>query len=121
MQVGAASGEGRYFMSIDEQDAVIGRLIREKKAAERKRTALEEEAHRIATNLHALAQNLDKRLDGIQLQGAGLDSEFLSREAWITRSDLEEVNRIIPLANDYRETIKELRRTAQQLKQAGIE
>lgn len=113
--------EGRPFMSTEDQDAAIGRLVREKKDAERKRAALEEEARRIATNLMILAQHVEKRLSGIQIQGGSLEPEFLGREVWVKPSELEEVKRIIPLANEYRETIKAGQRAARQLKNAGIE
>lgn len=111
----------RYFMSQEDQDAVIGRLIREKKAAEVKKSALYAEAHRIAEDLKEIAGHLEKRLSGLQVQGGSLNSEFLPFEAWIKPTALQELKKIIPLANEYRETILNLKRISGQLKQAGIE
>jgi hypothetical protein len=111
----------RYFVTVEDQDAVIGRLMREKKATEVKRAALQAEAERIATNLHSLASHLDKRLSGIQLQGASLGSDFLSSAVWVTAAELEEPKRIIQLADEYRETISRHKTISKQLREAGIE
>ena len=108
-------------MSQEDQDAVIGRLIREKKAAEAKKSALHAEAHRIAEDLKEIAGHLEKRLPGLQVQGGSLNAEFLPFEAWIKPTALHEIEKIIPLANEYRETILNLKRISEQLKQAGIE
>lgn len=108
-------------MTQSEQDAVMGRLLREKKEAEAKQVALEAEAESIAIALHALAQNVEKRLRGIYIEGSALDTEFVPWAAKVVPADLEEPKRIIPLANEYRETLTKLRKVSQQLKQAGYE
>ena len=121
MQQAALANEDRYFMTPEDQDAVIGRLVREKKAAETKRATLEAEAHRIAADMRELALHLEKRLPGIQIQGQALPAEFLPFETWLAPGALQQPQRILALANEYRETITNLRRISDQLKRAGID
>jgi len=66
-----------------------------------------------------LGQSLQKRLSGIQLLGQDLEPDFLHSAVWIEPSELEEVNKIVQLANDYREAIKRSKQISTQLSQAG--
>ncbi|MGC1783478.1 MAG: hypothetical protein WA708_13225 [Acidobacteriaceae bacterium] len=106
-------------MTSEQQDAVLGRLMRERKEAETRRTALEAEAQRIGANLIDLGQALQRHPSTIQAQGEGLEAEHIRQARWIAPAELEEVKQIVPLANEYRETMKTLQRLSRQLAEAG--
>jgi DNA repair ATPase RecN len=60
-------------MSQDEEDAIVGRMIREQRQLEKSRTVLNEEIHRIGEGLQRLGQTL---IDiNRQLQGTKTLSE----------------------------------------------
>jgi hypothetical protein len=106
-------------LTTEQQDALLGRLMRERKETEVRKIALEAEGARIGAILAKMGQGLQKRLSGIQLRGEDLEPDFLHSAVWIEPSELEEINKIVQLANDYREAIKTSRRISTQLSQAG--
>jgi hypothetical protein len=111
--------ETSCLLTTEQQDAVLGRLMRERKETEIHKIALEAEGARIGGNLAKVGHGLQKRLSGIQLEGKDLESDFLHSAVWIELSELEEINKVVQLANDYREAIKKLKRISQQLAQGG--
>jgi hypothetical protein len=111
--------ETSCVLTTEQQDALLGRLMRERKETEIRKVALEAEGARIGANLAMVAQGLQRRLSGIQLQGEDLESDYLHSAVWIKPSELEEINKIVQLANDYREAIKTLRQISAQLAEAG--
>jgi NAD(P)H-nitrite reductase large subunit len=111
--------EASDLMTTEQLDAMIGRLMRERKETEIRKIALEAEGARIGGNLAVLGQGLQRKLSGIQLQGEHLESDFLHSAVWIKPCELEETSKIVKLANDYREAIKALKQISQQLVQAG--
>jgi hypothetical protein len=119
MDVISLESEAQCVLTTEQQDALLGRLMRERKETEFRRLALEAEGARIGANLAKVGQGLQKRLSGIQLRGEDLEPEFLHSAVWIEQSELEEINKIVQLANDYREAIKTLRQISTQLTQAG--
>lgn len=106
-------------LTIEQQDALLGRLMRERKETELRKIALEAEGARIGTNLAKVGQGLQRRLSGIQLQGENLEPDFLHSAVWIEPSELDDINKIVQLANDYRGAIKTLKQISAQLSQAG--
>lgn len=106
-------------LTTEQQDALLGRLMRERKETEGRKIALEAEGARIGANLAKVGQGLQRRLSGIQLQGEDLEPDFLHTAVWIEPSELEDINKIVQLANDYRETIKTLKQISAQLAQDG--
>ena len=119
MDVISLEPETSCVLTTEQQDALLGRLMRERKETEIRKVALEAEGARIGANLAMVAQGLQRRLSGIQLQGEDLESDFLHSAVWIEPSELEEINKIVQLANDYRAAIKTLRLISAQLAQAG--
>jgi hypothetical protein len=93
--------------------------MRERKETEIRKIALEAEGARIGAILARMGQALQKKLSGIQLQGEDLEPDFLHAAVWIEPSELEEIKKIVQLANDYREAIKTSRQISTQLSQAG--
>lgn len=111
--------ETSHLLTTEQQDAVLGRLMRERKETEILKVAFEAEGARIGENLAKVGQGLQRRLSGIQLRGEDLESEFLHSAVWIELSELEEIKKVFQLANDYREAIKKLKQISQQLAQGG--
>jgi hypothetical protein len=54
-------GEGSYFMSEEQKDAVVGRVVRERKETETRLALLEREAHNLGQNFSQLGQLLLSR------------------------------------------------------------
>lgn len=106
-------------LTTEQQDALLGRLMRERKETEIRKIALEAEGVRIGTNLAKVGQGLQKRLSGVQLQGEKLEPDFLHTAVWIEPSELEDIHKIVQLANDYREAVKTLKQISAQLAQDG--
>lgn len=118
-EIGGAGLEPEALcLTIEQQDALLGRLMRERKETEIRKVALEAEGVRIGENLAKLGLNIQRRLSGIQLQGGDLESDFSHSVVWIEPSELD-ANRIVQLANDYREAIKTLKQISTQLAQTG--
>ena len=121
MQVQNGYPETRYFMTQQDQDAVIGRLMREHRELEARRSALGAEADRIKENLKSLATAL-RNPSHVALDGEDVSPEFESPTQAFYRipvSELEEVSRIPSLCRDYRETITKLHLKAKSLEDAG--
>ncbi len=107
-------------MTIQAQDAVIGRLMREKQANAIHKSALEAETKRVGKFLETLGQKLQRDPMAIQLEGRELTSDHLGTALWITQPETEAVNNAIQLADEYREAVRDLRQIAQQLAEAGL-
>jgi hypothetical protein len=119
MDVISLEPEVSCVLTTEQQDALLGRLMRERKETEIRKIALEAEGARIGAILARMGQGLQKKLSGIQLQGEALEPDFLHSAVWIEPSELEEIKKIVQLANDYREAIKTSRKISTQLSQAG--
>lgn len=123
MQSQNEHSENRYFANPQDQDAVIGRLMREQRELEAKRSALYMEADRIRENLKYLAAAL-RDPSHLALDTEEVSAEFESLTQTFYRvpvRELEEVKRIPLLCRDYRETITKIRLKAKSLKDAGWE
>ena len=53
------------------------------------------------------------------MQGEELESDLLHSVAWIELSELEKINKVVQLANDYLEVIKKLKQISEQLVEGG--
>src|ERR1035437_224998 len=112
--------ETRYFMTQQDQDAVIGRLMREKRDLEARLSVLRAEADRIRENLKSLAPALRDPCH-VALDTEEVAPEFESQTQTFHRvsaNELEEVKRVLPLCRDYRETVAQLRLKAKSLEEA---
>jgi len=119
MDVISPESETSTVLTTEQQDTRLGRLMRERKETETRKIALETEGARIGAILARIGQALQKKLSGIQLQGEALEPDFSHSAVWIEPSELEEIKKIVQLANDYREAIKTSRQVSTQLSQAG--
>ena len=123
MQSQSEYSETRYFMTQQDQDAAIGRLMREQRELEAKRSALSAEADRIRENLKFLVDALrDPGHVALDTEEVAPEFESLTQSFYrIPINELEEVKRIPLLCRDYRETITRIRLNAKNLKDAGWE
>lgn len=108
-------------MTTQDQDAVIGRLMREQRELEARRSALGAEARRIQDNLISLGKALrDPSRVALDTEEVSPEFESLAMPFHrISLDELEEVKRILPLCRDYRETVAQLRLKAKSLEEAG--
>ena len=123
MQSQSEYSETRYFMTQQDQDAVIGRLMREQRELEARRSALGAEADRIRENLKSLVTALrDPSHLALDTEEVSPEFESLTQTFYrVSVNELEEVKRIPLLCRDYRETITKIRLNAKSLKDAGWE
>lgn len=108
-------------MTTQEQDAVLGRLMREQRELEARRSALGAEATRIGDNLIALGKAL-RHPTAVALDAEEVSPEFesLVRPFYrVSANELAEVQKVLSLCRDYRETVTRLRLTSKSLEDAG--
>ncbi len=105
-----------YFMTIQDQDAVLGRLRREQREMQETRTALEAEAQRVGRILVSLGQTLAKSPGRIALAGESIPEKLTLTAYVIQQSDLDEIAGIPKLTANYREIIKRLQENDRLLK-----
>lgn len=108
-------------MSSDEEDAVLGRLMRQKKEAERRMATLRAEADRLAETFKQIALCLESNPEAIYFNGEGVEGEFLGVAKRFNEADFQGTKKVIDLADDYRATIKELTRISERLREAGVD
>jgi hypothetical protein len=121
MQVQNRSAQDGHFATQQDQDVVIGRLMREQRELEAKRSALCAEADRIRENLKSLVTAL-REPSRLALDTEEVSAEFESLTQTFYRvsvDELEEVMRIPFLCRDFREIITKARLNAKSLKDAG--
>jgi hypothetical protein len=108
-------------MTTEEQDAVLGRLMRERQALQARRAALGAEGERICEIVVGLGKAM-RNLSRVALNTEVLAEEFDSptNPAYrISSLELDEICKILPLAREYRETIGKLRLNQEFLADAG--
>lgn len=110
-------------MTQQDQDAVIGRLMREQRELEGRRSALHVESDRIRENLKSLVTALrDPSHVALDTEEVPPEFESLTQSFYrLSANELDEVKRIPILCRDYRETITKIRLNAKNLKDAGWE
>ncbi len=109
-------------MTTEEQDAVAGRLIRERQELERKIAIIAAELKRIGERLSELGSAAARC--NIASEHEEVSQEFAHYSNPICRvvpSDSEAMIKIVPLASEYRAAIRDLRERSAQLKAIGIE
>ena len=94
-------------MTPEDQDAVIGRLVRERRDLRGKIAALETEAHSIGATLTYLGQLLRDSPDSIMFENHPAPAELIGRAQAIKQADIN-APRIMKLIDDLRETRRAL-------------
>lgn len=100
--------ERGYFMSQEEQDAVIGRVVREHKAATTKLAYLRSEATRLGQELSAIGQALMSQPDSLIRRGEDMPGRFAGPQLHIVNPEALDLEKIMRLTKEIRERMKEI-------------
>jgi hypothetical protein len=110
MRMDPFAREGGYFMSQDQEDAVVGRLVRERTAHKQKLVKLKEEAIRLGRNLEALGRDL-------QDDGKRWNIAVDAYKSLLSESTAENISK---LKTEIRDTELESSRLDGRLRELGI-
>jgi hypothetical protein len=122
MQAQSEYSETRYFMTQQDQDAVIMKAIRNRPAIKARLASLGSEAAAISDRLTAIGKAL-KHPSMVFFDEEELPEELnplVSRYHQFPSSYFEEFKRIPILVRDYRKTIAELQANTRFLEEAGV-
>ena len=108
-----------YFMSEEQKDAVVGRVMREYKENEENIGRLLAEAQKLGNRLIAIGEGLAQHPEGVHLTRAGLDTKHSRVGVGYDPSDFE-VALITALTNDYRSALEARANLERQLAQLGF-
>jgi hypothetical protein len=110
---------GGYFMTEEEKDAAIGKLVQEYSQAKKNVGLFKEEARKIGMQFAQLGRCLmefpqDFTLDGQAVEGS-LSVQIRNFDSFIFRAD-----RIMALTNDLRKAMKDIERLEPKIKGLGL-
>jgi len=109
-------------MTTQEQDAVAGRLIRERQELERKIALIAAESKRIGERLSELGKAATRCHLALEHEEVSEEFDHYPNPVYrVAPSDLEEINKIVPLMREYRAAVQGPREHCQQPKAIGIE
>ncbi|MFZ3211005.1 MAG: hypothetical protein WA188_05775 [Terriglobales bacterium] len=108
-------------MTQEDQDAVVGRLMRERTDAERNEAALRAECDKLGRQLQDAGRALQTRPENVVFTGQSHSGDFQWQRggALITPGSINDT-RILQLTNDLRETLTKLTEIRRQLGAFGI-
>jgi len=99
---------GGYFVSQQEQDAVIGRVVREHREASRKLELLNAEANRIGKQLEAVGGILLRYPERLVSQGENFKPEAVAAPTSLMPVDFPSAEAIQKLTRDIRSVRAEI-------------
>lgn len=109
----------RYFMTSEEKDAIIGRLMREHRENREHIGRLSAEGQRWGQRLNDIARGLmGARMEGVCLEGSGLDVNLSPYRVGFSAADFDTA-RLTALTNEYRAALKTREHLEGQLAQLG--
>lgn len=108
------------LLSQDEQDALIGRVIRRRKEQTLRLRALQNEAETLGTRLVDIGDTLRKFPENVYSQGEACKPEITGREPYRLPADFVTSEKIRKLTKDIRECIAELDDLEKQRAALGI-
>ena len=109
-----------YFMTTQDQDAALGKLIKEQRDMKEKLVALEAEAQRLGHRLVRLGQTLIESPGRIALAGEAVPERVALTGVIIHQSELDEISKLPKLTADYRETQSRLQENQRLLEELGL-
>ncbi len=112
--------KGGYFMTQQEQDAVVGRLIREQRETDEFIAKLDAEAQRLGQAYSELGQALTTNPEGILFPKEGIDGRFAPVQHLVPDSLLN-ADKLKALATDYRTALIKRKQLEDQLKKLGYQ
>ena len=93
---------GGYFMSIEQQDAVHGRVLRERGEARSKVALLQAETDKFVRLFHNLSGELRAFPESVHFHGQAVDPKHYRREAMFDKSDYPSQEKLASLTSDLR-------------------
>jgi hypothetical protein len=111
---------GGYFMTQDDQDVVIGRLVREHREADELIAKLDAEATRLGQAYSELGQALMTHPEGVLFPKEGIDGRFAPVQHLVQPSLLN-ADKLKALATDYRTAFIKREQLTEQLKRLGYD
>jgi hypothetical protein len=117
-----ASAEGRYFMSEEQEDAVIGRVIREKKEAEQHLALLQAEARKFGETFSALGASLRASAEYVVFERQEVDVRYHSPHGNNRLYKAEEINaeRVKTLTHEIRTALLRLATLTEEARKLGV-
>jgi len=107
-------------MSSEQRDAVIGRVLRERKEVEGRLAALEAETGKISQRLGELGEMLDRSPQDVWFHGQSVGMEgYAPRSASFNIADFN-IQRVIDLTNEIRDTREKLDRLNSEASKLGF-
>lgn len=94
-----------YFMSDEQKDAVVGRLMREHRENKEQIGRLYAEAQKWGNKLREIGNGLVNNLESGCLQGTGLNVNYARYRVDFNAGDFD-VAKLTALTNDYRAALK---------------
>ena len=110
--------QGGYFMSDEDQDAVVGRLFRDYKENDELLTKLEAEAERIGMALESVGRALKSHPEGVMQEHDSCPLDLMNRRQTYNPS-LFDAARIKQLTDQYRQALETLGRIGEHLRALG--
>ena len=106
-----------YFMSEQDKDAQVGRLMREHKQNHEELARLQIEAAKIGKKLSEIGEGLTNHPEGVHFNNEGIDTRFTQHCGFLP-ADLDS-EAIRNLCNDYRKRMIAQGTLASQIKHLG--
>jgi hypothetical protein len=113
-------GKERYFMTQEDQHAVIGRIVMERRDAETRLAALREEAYKFGEMFSYLGQMLKEMPESIEFENLEMPLDFQKRGTPLFKQADINPQKIYQLIKDIRDTLLTLKRIGDKAKQLGI-
>jgi hypothetical protein len=111
---------GGYFVSEEQKDAVIGRVVREKVGVEKEVALLRIEARRLGQVLYLIGKDLTERPEHVGFSGVGGNIKYAQSSATLFEARDIDGNQIVKLVTDLRTALDKLERLNQEAKSLGI-
>jgi hypothetical protein len=109
-----------YFMSQDEQDATIGRVVRERKELKAKIATLKAKANQQGETLANIARVLGSTPELVAFMNQSSGAAPLTNVHYFDAAKYPQLNDIAAVGNEIRETMETLRRVEAQATQLGV-
>jgi DNA repair exonuclease SbcCD ATPase subunit len=107
-------------MSQDEQDAAVGRIVRERKEFNQKMEKLKAQAMKHASFLKNLASTLESRPDQLAFDGVSTGADSMVNARRFEAALYPQLQDIADIGNEMRETMEQQRRLEERAVRLGV-
>jgi hypothetical protein len=115
-----AKGKERYFMTQEDQDVVVGRIVRERREAGARLAALQAEASKFGVLFFHLGQLLQQNPESINFENIPMPLDFQRPNLPLFKQADISSQKIYQLVKDIQDTMLELKGIDSKAKQLGI-